>query len=280
MAQIFTVGENFANKTLEDVDKSITGENRPSEFGRIDVLANLLGIGSKDALKAGQQLTFNDDSQMGGAEYKGLTKAFGPGMSGAQAAGQAVAQPAIKTLQEGSKTLEDRYKGVLESIKGKQKIATDESNIRTAREYGARGLAPHSGGYGVVADVQAQRAKDLGIQFGGLEAETGLAAEKAQQDIRSAIAQLQYGSGENALNREQALKLAELAQKDPNSDLTRKLLEAQVAKATGGGSDFSNFATLGEGQTLFDLLSGKPVYKNAKTSAGGGGGGFSESDYE
>lgn len=68
----FVVPEKFADKSLQQIAQE------GGQFGRTDVLANLLGVDPGQKLTSGQQLTFGDLSQSGGAEFQGISGLFGP----------------------------------------------------------------------------------------------------------------------------------------------------------------------------------------------------------
>ena len=184
-------------------------------------------------------------------------------------AAPAVSPETIKSVETAKTDTKAAYDKLIESIKGKQQYATQQSDIATAQEYGKRGILPSSG---VVQDVQRQRGIDIGTQYGGLEAQATTAGVGAQNDLTQFLAQLQSGSSENAANRALQLQLAQMSKEPFAADLQRKLLEAQISSTAGGGAN--RYTTLGEGQTLFDMLTGQAAYTAPKTykSATGGGG--------
>ena len=177
MEQVFNVGEQYGGKSLSQISEELYKANRPA-LGNTSVLAEMLGMQGQheNPLKAGQQLTLRGDVSPTSAEAIGLREAFGSGISKQEAA----VAPAIKTLSEGQKSLADRYKGLIDSIKGREQQAVQRSDINTATEFGKRGILPSSG---IVADTQANRARDIGVSFAGEEANVGLQAEQQQQAV-------------------------------------------------------------------------------------------------
>lgn len=138
------------------------------------------------------------------------------------------AQPAIQTLQAGQAPLKQRYDELLKSIKARGTQEVGQADIISARELGRRGIPTDSTFAG-----EFQQEKRLPVQtaFGGLEAETGLQGEQAQQAIASAIAQLQAGGGQNAIS--QALQLYQQQQQGIQSkeQLAQQLAQAQKEQA-------------------------------------------------
>lgn len=241
----YSAPEEFAGKSLQDLGRS--GQLQ----GRSDLIAQLLGIGENQALQAGQQFTARN-VDTGSSEGQFLSSRFKPGMNPSQ---QAV-QPAIQTLESGKAPLKERYSKLLDSIKGRRETQLQQTDINTARELGRRGITTDStfaGQYG-----QQQRLP-VEQQFGQLEAETGLAAEQSQQSILNAIAQLQAGAGQSEVQRQ--LTLQQLAQQTQESDLNRQLQRDLAPTA----KEESPFTTLSEGQTLYNLLTGKAQYTAPKT---------------
>ena len=137
------------------------------------------------------------------------------------------AQPAIKTLEAGRQPLKERYDTLLKSIKERGAYETGQADIVSARELGRRGIPTESTFAG-----QFQQEKRLPVQtaFGGLEAQTGLSAEEAQNAISSAVAQLQAGGGQNAI--QQALQQYQFGEQQRlSSETSAATLAQQVAQA-------------------------------------------------
>lgn len=183
--------EQYAGKSLEQINQELIRGGRGFTF-RPDIFSERLGIDRNAPLEKGKYYTVNFGDEPTYRDLNpNLSKLFGQGVSPEIAA----AQPAIKTLQEGKQPLEDRYKAIIESLKGKETEAVKQAGIGAAQEFGKRGIPLSSGAY---TDYLQNKTTPITTAFSGLEAETGLSAEQAQQSIRNAIAQLQAGAGSEA----------------------------------------------------------------------------------
>lgn len=266
----FKTPESLAGKSLYNIfdEANLAGEYTP----RMDVLMNATGLSRDNPLTAGQGFSYNADP--GSGEYQFLSKKFGNPISEADkasqdqtAAAQKAVQPAIDTLQSGIDPLKKRYQDLISSIKGKGAEAVRQTEISSAREFGKRGIPLSSGAYDQF--VQSQTLP-VNTQYAGLEASANLDAQNAEQNIKNAIAQLQGQSGFKGLD--QALAYAQLAQNQNQFQTTEQRLRDTLEKSTQKETDpYAQFKTIGEGQTLFDLLSGKSIYTAPKTYKPGGG---------
>lgn len=266
----FTVGDQFAGKSLYNIfdEANLAGEYTP----RMDVIMNATGLSRNDPLKAGQSFSYNTDP--GSGEYQFLNKKFGsnnPTISSAQSqttTAQNAAQPAIDTLKSGIDPLKQKYNDLIASIKGKGQEAVRQTEIASAREFGKRGIPLSSGAYDQF--VQSQTLP-VNTQYAGLEAETGLKSQEAEQNIKNAIAQLQGQAGFKGLD--QALAYAQLAQNESQFQTQEQRLRDTLNKSTEAKSDpYAQYKALGEGQTLYDLLGGKALYTAPTTYKPTGGG--------
>ena len=152
------------------------------------------------------------------------------------------AQPAIQTLQTGEQPLKDRYAKLIEDIKGRRETAVKQAGISSAVEFGRRGLPTSSGAYDVALREETTPVEQA---YGGLI--TGAEGEREDKlsAIRSAIAGLQSGAGNVSMS-------------DALSILTSaKAFEKPAVSPI----------SLGEGATLFDPTTGKPIYTAPKTYA-------------
>ena len=266
MATYYQTPQNFEGKTLDDIARETGG------LGRTDVLAGYLGIKPNEALRSGQTFSLNGIEGVdegGSAELQGLRKAFGGGMSEqdyqSQQAMKAV-QPAINTLEGQKQPLKDRYSKVIEDIRAQRGLRTKQAEIASAREFGKRGIPLSSGTYDQY--VQEQRLP-VDVQFGGLETQAANEQTDKEMSIAQLISQLQGNAGLQGFSSgQQANQFAQTLAEN----MRQSKVQEELEKLKMGSGQGEQFATLGEGSTLFDLLNGKPVYTAPKTYKADGGG--------
>lgn len=201
-----------------------------------------------------------------------------------------------RTRLEGDKQpLQDRYKVLLDSIKGNQTTEENRQTLTTNNELGRRGISSDSGLY---QQQMTDTLNPITSKYANLTKETSLAQEgglkgisdaiaalvpKESQDLRSitqAIADLQANTGNQSvtdfLNLTQQgfqnnLQTRQLEETSKQNSITNALAELQAKQQTS-----NPYATLSEGQTLYDLVNRQPVYtanKTYKATAGAVGGG-------
>lgn len=196
-------------------------------------------------------------------------------------------------LQGEVDPIKQRYQLVLDELKRRETKDTGEVNTALAREFGRRGIPLSSGLYEQTGIEKRQPISEFyGIQ--GREASASQEESlrnitnlvnaltpqetEATRTIRNAIANLQAGAGnasiDDAFNQlrfqeEQRQFNQNYALQQAQEDSNRKLREAQATnylRPETKTTDISkNFTALGEGQTLFNLLTGKPIYTANKT---------------
>jgi hypothetical protein len=181
--------------------------------------------------------------------------------------------PEVKSIYENQANylksqqapLEKRYSDLIDSI-------TKSTQLETGREFGKRGLSTESGLYDQtlnnrlnpqISQLGISREQDISSllnQISGLSGQetTGL------RDIQNAIAQLQAGNAPNAVSSaQQAINQAEQSRQFN--------VGAELQKQQAQSQDLSkNYTSLGEGQTLYNLLTGQPVYTAPKSYKPGG----------
>lgn len=262
---LFIVPEAFGGKSLGQLGRS--GYN----LGRSDVLAGYFGLGENSPLTAGQALKLAPGRyapDFGGSEFDAIRRYFTtqtPEQYQSSEAQKAIA-PAVSTLQAGMDPLKQRYADLIASIKGKGTEAERQAGIGAAQEFGKRGIPLSSGAYD---QFLQSRTLPVTTQFSGLEAETGLGAENAVNAIRSAIASLQGQAGMKGFDAatSTANALRALQEEQRQFDITAELRKQELAKT----EQPDQYKVLGEGSTLFDLLSGRSVFTAPKTYKPGGG---------
>ena len=190
-------------------------------------------------------------------------------------------------LEGGIEPLKQRYQNLLDELKRREDVQVSEQSRNLSREYGARGIPLSSGLFGEsltgklnpLREFFTGQTKDvtLGREEGirGIQDTSANLVTKeteAKRTVQNAIAQLQSGNPQSSIQG--AMNLLSI-QRQQASDMAQQayqqgLLGLQQREADLAGQKFdfeknNQFATLGEGSTLFNLLTGQPVYTNPKT---------------
>ena len=284
MPYYFETPQDFEGKTLESI-------TNPRGMGSGDNIARILGISANEPLRAGQNFSVTPLPGMdwqGAGEYQSIRNLFTPSVSPQEKQAQSAQNQlntsrdqAVSTLQSGQQTLKDRYKSVIDSIKGRETNALQQSDIASAREFAKRGISTQSGAYDQF--VQGQRLP-ISTAFAEQEANAGLGEAGAQNNILSAIANLQSQTGFKAADI--AMALAQLSQNQQQFDaslaqgdrsLTQNLEIARMQNQPQQSNPYDRFTTLGEGQTIYDLNTLQSLFTNPKTYKGTSGGGRGDS---
>lgn len=175
-------------------------------------------------------------------------------------------QPAIQQLQKTSTDLDTRYKDLLGSIKGQQKVAEDAQILSTNNEMGRRGISADSG---IAEREQAAGLRPIASEYSALTANTGLSQQRDISEIAKQIAMLQTGNPMESLNFS-----SQLMDREQQASQFERTLAQQIAQANKPqqAQQPERYTTLGEGQTLYDLLNGGAVYTAPKSYAPKSGG--------
>lgn len=116
-------------------------------------------------------------------------------------------QPQISTLQTSKTNLTDRYKALLDSIKGDQTLAVNKATLNTNNELGRRGILGDSGAaQTAIADAQSQAAQP----YESIKSQAGISQAQDENAIAAQIAALNSGSPGQAFSN--ALNVGSLAQ--------------------------------------------------------------------
>lgn len=105
-------------------------------------------------------------------------------------------QPVISSLQSQQPGLADKYKQLVDSIKGNQTLDTNRQTTTTANELGKRGLTSDSGVY---QQEMTNALTPIDTQYAGLTANANAGSISDTQALALQIAQLQAGNPESAL---------------------------------------------------------------------------------
>lgn len=190
---------------------------------------------------------------------------------------------------EGEKQpLEERYQTLLDEIKGRESTETNRQTLTTNNELAKRGISNDSGAY---QQEMTNVLNPITSKYGNVIKQTNLDREAGLKDISDAIgaltgkesadlrsitqkiADLQSGAANQGVNDYLSLAQQAMQQDFQNRQLDETIRQNNIAEALrrlelDGGSGLSGanrYATLGEGQTLYDLLNGSPLYTAPKT---------------
>jgi len=174
-----------------------------------------------------------------------------------------------QSLEAEKNPLEQRYQTLLADV-------TKQTSIATSREAGRRGVSTESGMYDEwLAERIEPKAQELGLaKESDLRNITNLISQltsgetEATSGIQSQIAQLLAGNAPGAISAAQNWQqiLEQARQFDVGSELEKQKLAFAQQPQEGYG-------VLGEGSTLYNLLTGQPAYTAPKTYKGTSGGG-------
>ncbi len=254
----YSTPEQYSGKTLSQIRDETNGSFRP------DVLAAMLGINDKTALTSGQQLTLSSNDP-GSGEQQALNKYFGQPMSEEQYQQdkyKKAVQPSVDTLKSQVDPLKERYNKVIADIQAQRGTAKQTASVSAAREFGARGVSTNSSAYDQYLQGQIS---PIDTQYGSLETSAAGEEQDRINAINTAIASLQTQAGLGGITAADAAKVAQEAarQFDAQNELAKQELELKKQQAKTP----TQVANVAPGNTLFDLLNGKPLYTNPKSSA-------------
>lgn len=181
--------------------------------------------------------------------------------------------------------LKQKYDQLIAELKGKETKQVGAAELAASQEFGRRGIPASSTAY---SDYLANKVNPITSDFAGLINEAtlgqtqgikglediigGLAPQEveAQRAIQNMIANLQAGAGKDAIA--QAMQMLQLKTADEQFKAQQGLAQQQFdfsksqAEKQQKASDISqNFASLSEGQTLFNLLTGQSIFTAPKT---------------
>lgn len=106
-------------------------------------------------------------------------------------------QPAIQSYQASKAPLQDRYKALLDTIKGNQTTAENRQTLTTGNELAKRGISNDSGVY---QQEQTNAVNPITQAFTGQYKDANAQQGIDMSAIDNAIAQLQTGNPESSIN--------------------------------------------------------------------------------
>ena len=188
-----------------------------------------------------------------------------------------------ETLQGELSDLETRYQSVLSVITGAKDVEMQRTQTGASRELGKRGISLQSG---VASDFIENRTLPVSSAFASQIEETGgkfadikrqiqsdlennpVETDQRIQAINQTIAQMQKEGAQVGI--EQALQLYQMQMQESqfgrSEQRMRDLAQLQADTQTQlNQQNESPYTVLGEGQTLYNLLSGQPQYTAPKS---------------
>lgn len=106
-------------------------------------------------------------------------------------------QPVVASLQSQQPGLQDKYKQLVDSIKGNQQLDTNRQTLATNNELGQRGILSSSGLY---QQELTNALTPIDTQYAGLTANANAGSISDTQALALQIAQLQAGNPESAIS--------------------------------------------------------------------------------
>jgi hypothetical protein len=190
-----------------------------------------------------------------------------------------------KTRLEGEKQpLQERYKSLLDDLKNRETQQIGAAQTSAAREFGRRGVPLSSTDYDKYLSGQVN---PIGQNFATLTTQTVQDREagirsiddliskltgqetEAVRGVQNMIGQLKSGDPVSAIQG--ALQMLQQAEQQRQFNIQQALAQEQFtfqknqASMPKPTSLSDQYMALGEGQSLFNLLTGQPMYKNDKT---------------
>lgn len=192
-------------------------------------------------------------------------------------------------LQGEKEPLKQRYQSLLDEVKRRETVDVGAQERVTSREFGRRGIPLSSGLFDQTLQGELSplrqfytgQAKDVGFeQEAGLRGIEQLIASLTGQEtdqlrtIKNTIGQLESGSPADAITG--ALSLLGIQNQASQSAAQQALAEREFAlqeRLANQPQQKDQYATLGEGSTLYDLINRTALFTAPKTYKGSGGGG-------
>lgn len=195
-----------------------------------------------------------------------------------------------QTSLEGQKQpLEDRYASLVNELKRREGVDTQTASLNTAQEYGKRGIPLSSGAYdqalmaaqkpineyytGQTTSADLSKNSDL-LSLANQIASLPIEKQTQLDAINQSVGQLEAGAAssgiQNALallqQQQQASQFQQsLAEQQRQSNVANALAQSQFDFSKTQNNNANQYATLSEGQTLYDLLSRTGIYTAPKT---------------
>lgn len=133
--------------------------------------------------------------------------------------------PVVASLQTQTPGIQDKYKQLVDSIKGNQQVDQNRQTLATNNQLGARGILPSSGVY---QQEQVNAQLPINAAYSGQLAQANTGSIQDLQQLALQIAQLQAGNPESAMST--GLQLGGLQQSQNQFTQNLALQQAQLAQ--------------------------------------------------
>ena len=292
-AGFFTPNTNMVGLTPNQLRYGAPGLDPSQQFGgRIDELASTLGIGEQTPLEnraysivagEGQPSSYISSQFKTTDPYQSSYDALGASKGITE---QAYAERQ-KQLEAEKAPLNERYQGLIAELTRRETKETGAQSTALAREYGKRGVPLSSGAYeqdllgktGDISQYYGGQIKEVGFENADKLRELGnlianIPTEKAKELnlIDQQIAQMKAQGADKQMTMALEMYKQQTEEKYNNALLDLKKQEFELTKQGTAPSLKDQFATVGEGSTLYDLLNRSALYTAPKTHKGEGGG--------
>src|SRR3990167_4707406 len=286
----FTPQSNLIGLTPQQLRYGAPGLDPSQQYGGIPgELASALGIGENTALEnkaysivaGGGQPSEYIQSRFGAASpYKGAEDAL--------AASKPITEQAYtergRQLESERMPLTERYDALIAELTRRETKETGATSTALGREYGKRGIPLSSGAYeqdllgktGDISQFYAGQQKDVSFEregklreIGNLLANLPIERSKELNLIDQQIAQMKASGADKQMQMALEMYKQQTDEKYNNALLDLKRQEFELSKQ-GSTSLKDQYATIGEGSTLYDLLNKAALYTAPKTYKGSG----------
>ena len=156
---------------------------------------------------------------------------------------------------------------MITSIKGNQTVAENRQTLTTNNELGRRGISSTSG---VGQQEMTNAVNPVTASYTQQIKDTTNQENEDMSAIDKAIAQLNAGNPSESVSTatgiataiQNAANLQKQIEATQENESAQRALQLAIAKMNSQGNPYM---TLGEGQIVFDPITGQVIYKNPKT---------------
>lgn len=284
-AGYYTPPTPFVGKTVNQLRYGGEGIDPSTQFGgRIDQLAAALGIGEQTPLEnkgytivagPGQESDYIQRTFKQTDPYQGAYDALGESKKITE---QAYTERG-RQLEGEKQPLMDRYQSIIDELKGKETKETGQVATGLSREYGKRGIPLSSGAYeqdlgGKTRDISqfyAGQTKEVGFEredklreLGNLQANLPIEKAKDLNAIDQRIAEMKASGADKSMQMALQMYRDEREEKWRQQEFDLKKQEFELSKEDSTALK-DQYATIGEGSTLYDLLNRQALFTAPKT---------------
>lgn len=181
-------------------------------------------------------------------------------------------KPAVAALEASKSPLQDRYKSLIDQIKGNQQVATNRQTVSTSNELGRRGIQ----GGGLYDQTFTDALNPITQQYTGMQADAINGQNTDISNIDTKIASLLSGNPDSAVSgalqytglqqqaadrsSQIALQQKQMDQQSAESAAQRSLQEKQLSSST------QNSNLINVGGKLYNTQTGQWISPPSNTS--------------